>query len=111
MHQHLVGMLNAVLRGDRWQRQLRLQPEGIILTHRQNQHGFQGPVGRTRRIVILRHNQIRVAIAHAQHAITIEQRLLQPPAEMAQGGDARALVALFNKLAIGEVRDNHARAP
>ena len=84
MHQHLIGVLDAVLRGERRQRQLRRQPEGIILTHRQNQHGFQGPVGRARRIVILRHDQIRVAIAHAQHAITIEQRLLQPPAEMAQ---------------------------
>ena len=57
-------------------------PEGMIIGKQQKGKHLHAPVRRTGGIVPLRHGQIRISIADGQHMISVEDRTLQPGAQM-----------------------------
>ncbi|MNS35738.1 hypothetical protein D3C72_679030 [compost metagenome] len=59
-------------------------PEGVAFRQGQRQKGLEGPVGRARRIIALRHGELRIGIADGEHAVAVGNRLFRPPAQMLQ---------------------------
>ncbi|MNN64653.1 hypothetical protein D3C81_1801030 [compost metagenome] len=58
------------------QRQLFRRPERMILRQRQGQERLKRPIRRARRIVVLRHHQIRIGVTYRKEPVRAPNRLI-----------------------------------
>ena len=68
----------------RRQRLLLRGPERVFSRKGEGEVGLERPIRGTGRVILLGHDEVRVAVAYRQHSLVIEDRLREPVAEVSQ---------------------------